>query len=136
MKRLLFSIFTACICCSCNIMAEDVTYITFKMNDTPQTPVSYAIGSEVDRIVFDGSRIVVIKNGKTVSSFEQSSMDSFSFTGITDGIQMPDIDAEDAIKTLFTIDGRHIGGIERFKTLPKGVYIIRQGNTSRKIIKP
>lgn len=71
-----------------------------------------------------------------VKSYAESLVSSFSFGNTANGITMPELGTDDAASTaVYAIDGKRLGSLQTIKTLPKGVYIIRKGNVSYKIVK-
>lgn len=123
------------LCCSCTIWAED-SMLTFRLNDGVNSEVSYKIGTDINRIVFKGNTVVLQKGEKVVKSYAESLVSSFSFGNTANGITMPELGTDDAASTaVYAIDGKRLGSLQTIKTLPKGVYIIRKGNVSYKIVK-
>ena len=124
MKKTVLSLLA--LCCSCTMWAED-SMLTFRLNDGVNSEVSYKIGTDINRIVFKGNTVVLQKGEKVVKSYAESLVSSFSFgnTGTDDA----------ASTAVYAIDGKRLGSLQTIKTLPKGVYIIRKGNVSYKIVK-
>ena len=115
--------------------AED-SMLTFRLNDGVNSEVSYKIGTDINRIVFKGNTVVLQKGEKVVNSYAESLVSSFSFGNTANGITMPELGTDDAASTaVYAIDGKRLGSLQTIKTLPKGVYIIRKGNVSYKIVK-
>lgn len=133
MKKTVLSLLA--LCCSCTMWAED-SMLTFRLNDGVNSEVSYKIGTDINRIVFKGNTMVLQKGEKVVKSYAESLVSSFSFGNTANGITMPELGTDDAASTaVYAIDGKRLGSLQTIKTLPKGVYIIRKGNVSYKIVK-
>ena len=116
MKKTVLSLLA--LCCSCTMWAED-SMLTFRLNDGVNSEVSYKIGTDINRIVFKGNTVVLQKGEKVVKSYAESL-----------------VSTDDAASTaVYAIDGKRLGSLQTIKTLPKGVYIIRKGNVSYKIVK-
>ena len=125
MKKTVLSLLA--LCCSCTMWAED-SMLTFRLNDGVNSEVSYKIGTDINRIVFKGEKVE--------KSYAESLVSSFSFGNTANGITMPELGTDDAASTaVYAIDGKRLGSLQTIKTLPKGVYIIRKGNVSYKIVK-
>ncbi len=131
MKKITLSI--AALCIACSILADD-QILTFTLSDALNTQVNYKIGTEVNRIVFKDNMVLLQKDDLVVKSYAEAEMASFSFDNTTNGIVNPALDAAQEGK-VYAIDGKLLGTQEQIKTLPKGVYIVRQGNVSYKIVK-
>ncbi len=133
MKKTVLSLLALCF--SCTMWAED-SMLTFRLNDGVNSEVSYKIGTDINRIVFKGNTVVLQKGEKVVKSYAESLVSSFSFGNTANGITMPELGTDDAASTaVYAIDGKRLGSLQTIKTLPKGVYIIRKGNVSYKIVK-
>lgn len=131
MKKIALSI--AALCMACCTWAEDQV-LTFTMSDALNTKVNYAIGTQVNRIVFKDNAVLLQLDDKVVKSYAEADMASISF-GSTTGIVNPGLDIDGKTGKVYSIDGKLLGTQEQIKTLPKGVYVVRQGNVSYKIVK-
>lgn len=132
MKKVILSL--VALLASCAMWAEDA-FITFRLNDTQQSEVSYKIGTEVSCIVFKDNQVVLQKDNRVVKTYTESQVGVFSFTSTSTGISLPEFASDDASAAVYSIDGKRLSGLDNIKALPKGVYIIRKGNASYKIVK-
>ena len=101
------------------------------------TETSFLKTREEGRILAAGFMALGLQKGeKVVKSYAESLVSSFSFGNTANGITMPELGTDDAASTaVYAIDGKRLGSLQTIKTLPKGVYIIRKGNVSYKIVK-
>ncbi len=132
MKKIVLSI--AALCMVCRAWA-DVSVLIFTMNDALNTQVNYTLGTQVNRIVFKDNTVQLKLNDEIVKSYAEADMASISFGNISTGIVNPAFDIEGSNGKVYSIDGKLLGSQEQIKTLPKGVYVVRLGNVSYKIVK-
>lgn len=118
---------------ACSTWADDQV-LTFTMSDALNTKVNYTIGTQVNRIVFKDNAVLLQLDDKVVKSYAEADMASISFGSAT-GIVNPGLDIDGKSGNVYSIDGKLLGTHQQIKTLPKGVYVVRQGNVSYKIVK-
>ena len=133
MKRIILSVIAVCTGVSTWGAAGD--YITFRMNDTQHSEVSFAVGQQVDRLVFSAGKLLAQKGQQVVKSFDQAALSRLYFTSTPTAITFPTTAETTAEGQVYGLDGTHRGNASQIKTLPKGVYFLRHGNVSHKIIR-
>lgn len=133
MKRIILSI--VAVCAGATAWGAEGDYITFRMNDTQHSEVSYAVGQQVDRLVFSAGKLLVQKGQQVVTSFDQAALGRLYFTSTPTAVTTPTVAETTAEGLVYGLDGTLRGNASQLKTLPKGVYILRQGNVSHKIVK-
>lgn len=133
MKRIILSVMA--VCAGVSAWGAEGDYITFRMNDTQHSEVSYAVGQQVDRLVFSAGKLLAQKGQQVVKSFDQAALSRLYFTSTPTAITLPTTAETTAEGLVYGLDGTLRGNASQIKTLPKGVYILRQGNVSHKIIR-
>ena len=131
MKKTALSI--ASLCMVCSAWAEE-NVLTFTMSDALNTQINYKIGTEVNRIVFKDNTVQLQMDGKVIKSYAEADMASISFGGTT-GIAVAEPDIAGKGGKVYSVEGKLLGTQELIKTLPKGIYVVRQGNVSYKMVK-
>ena len=99
-------------------------------------------GSEIETSLYDFSVIrfekgnMLFNNGnEVVRTFDMKTLQRMYFKSTPTSIESLAEDLEDKGIEIFTSSGIKVGsGKETLKSLPKGVYIVKQGNTVRKVM--
>ena len=125
MKRRILTVAFAAI--SLGIMADDIPSLNVKASSGDK---SIAL-STIQSIKYEGSNMIVTLTDNSQQTFSVDEVTSITFSNITAAIQQVFGNGEAAEKCVVTdLNGRIMQG----DNLPKGVYIITSGNTSRKVI--
>lgn len=92
---------------------------------------------EVDLSKYAGQAIHVALRHYTVSPSNLAFFDDFSFTGLGDGSSVCTLGAETGKVTVYSVSGLKVaeGNAEVLRSLPKGLYIVKEGATTRRILK-
>lgn len=92
----------------------------------------------VDLSQWAGQEVYVAMRHFTVSPSNLAFFDDFTFTGIAAGSSVEALDADDTQVTVYTVSGLKVAEGEAAATLrqlPKGLYIVKQGDKVRRILK-
>lgn len=114
--------------------ADDYTYLAFQTSDSTVSTVS--VNNLV--ITFSGTQLLAVSSDDS-KTFTLSDLSQMYFTNTsTSGIKSVSIDKLDGPVKAYSTDGIFMGTFntsDDAKTkLPKGIYILRQGNKTAKLI--
>ena len=113
---------------STSVFADDYLYLTIGYNSTEQS-IELAT---IQKITFENNQMVVTTSEGNVT-FPQSEMEKMFFSSTATAIETID-DAQPPVANnqwpMYDLSGRKVSG-----QLPKGIYIVRQGNKIVKVSK-
>lgn len=126
LKTILLTLALAATC----TMAQAEDRLTFRQSDG--TTQSFAL--EGLKLTFDNGNLIV-KNNTQEATFALSSMAAMYFEDVATGITAPQQDATLTLEgggKVFTLDGRKVAN--SLSGLPAGVYVVKQGSQTKKVL--
>lgn len=113
--------------------AYDYPYLTFQTIDGSVQSVDV---DQLTLIISDGQ--LVVQNGKTDATFAISNMSKMYFSTVAAGIADVVADTENGIVEVYSVNGTLVGRfdtmMQTLSSLTNGIYVIKAGNKTQKII--
>ncbi len=114
--------------------ADDYNYITVQKNDAASTQESTAL-SEFTNIRVKDSNLILFDGDTQVKSYALDELHKLFFTKEPTGINEIEAEITDGRTYIYNISGILIASDADIDKLQKGVYIVRNGNKTDKIVK-
>lgn len=114
--------------------ADDYNYITVQKNDAASTQESTAL-SEFTNIRVEDNNLILFDGDTQVKSYALDELHKLFFTKEPTGINEIEAEITDGRTYIYNISGILIASDADIDKLPKGVYIVRNGNKTDKIVK-
>ncbi|MBR4389353.1 MAG: T9SS type A sorting domain-containing protein [Prevotella sp.] len=135
MKRLRFLILTLTVFLTASVLADGIDYIVIENTDASTTQIAL---TDFKQIKFTDSQMMMLNDsGSTVATFMLKELHRMYF-GPTESsdIDQPEWEAVGEVE-VYSVSGILVKqGDMDLESLPRGIYIIRQGNKVVKVSRP